>query len=283
MILPLLLAATALAQDPAPPPPAEAAPVAAGAPADDYGFVAWCRGALSGHMELYRSVKPEISQVRAAKAQKLLAGKSDDEAAKLQAQLRKDDAHEDELDVQQQAAGQEYLDLYGRALAAGEAAGQSHARGVELTAQGYRIWAAARAAEGQTRMYSYLMWDLPGRCETAAKSLQSKSNLFGAAFKRAEAPPAPETAAAPAPEAAPQGSAETAPAEAAAAEATPAPAAKDPAPADPAPAPAAEAAAPAAANDDAPAPPQGPTVGGPRSKAAPGTKLRRVRPAPSGA
>ena len=70
-------------------------------------------------------------------------------------------------------------------------------RGEEATGQGYRIWSAARAAPPQTQMYSYLMWELPGRCETAARSLKANSGLLGAAFKRAEAEPAP---ASPAPE-----------------------------------------------------------------------------------
>src|SRR5437868_6380970 len=37
--------------------------IPASAPVDDYGFVAWCHGALSGHMELHDRVKPELDKV----------------------------------------------------------------------------------------------------------------------------------------------------------------------------------------------------------------------------
>lgn len=208
----LLLATLALQDAPAAPAspvstsPAAAEPAAAsaspaltGAPADDYGFVAWCRGALTGHMELFQSASPEIARVREQKARVLLTGKSGAEAEKIQASLAKDAAREDELDIEQHKAGEDYLTLYQSALTAAEAAGSPHARGEEAASQGYRIWSAARASDGKTQMYSYLMWELPGRCETAAKSLKEKSSLFGAAFRKAEAAPAPpDPAAAPA-------------------------------------------------------------------------------------
>ncbi len=182
--------ATAAAATPpaaAEPAAASAAPSLTGAPADDYSFTAWCRGALSGHMELAGVAGPEIARVEADKSAKLLEGKSGAEAQKIRATLNKDTAREAELEVEQQKAGREYLALYQSALDAAEAAGASHARGEEATGQGYRIWSAARAAPPQTQMYSYLMWELPGRCETAAKSLKSNSGLLGAAFKRPEA------------------------------------------------------------------------------------------------
>ena len=202
MIPALLLAASLAAQDapaaaPATPPAAaepaaaSAAPALTGAPADDYGFVAWCRGALSGHMEVGASALPEIGRVQAEKARRLLEGKSGADAEKIRVSLDKDAAREAELDTEQQKAGRDYIALYQSALDAAEAAGADHARGEEATGQGYRIWSAARAAAPQTQMYSYLMWELPGRCETAARSLKSNSGLLGAAFKRAEVPAAP--------------------------------------------------------------------------------------------
>ncbi len=253
MIASLLMAA-ALGQAPppadaAPTPAPVAAPVAAdtaapvatpppvsGAPADDYGFVAWCRGALSGHMELYRLAEPEMARIQQAKLAQLSIGKPPAEVARLTATAKTDARHEAELDREQQKAGRDYLALYGRALEAAEGAGASRARGVEATGQGYRIWSAARAADGKDRMYAYLMWELPGRCETAAKTLETQSGLFGEAFKRAAAPAAPEVE----PDAAP-----------------PAPAEAAPAPKD----------APA---DDAPPPPPPPPPAPPPSQPAPG-------------
>ena len=196
MTLLLLLASLALQDAPAPPPApvaaaeptAAAAPALTGAPADDYGFVAWCRGALTGHMEMFRSAGPALAQVREQKTQALLAGRSGAEAEKIRASLARDAAREQELDTEQQKAGEDYLALYQSAMEAAEAAGSPRERGVEAMGQGYRIWSAARASDAKTQMYAYLMWELPGRCETAAKALKETSSLFGAAFKRGEAP-----------------------------------------------------------------------------------------------
>lgn len=183
-MLPALLLATLLAQTPPADAPAPAPPSTGGAPADDYGFVAWCRGALSGHMDLYRQTLPEMTRVREEKLAAATAGKPPGEAKRIREASAKEAAHDAELDKQQLAAGREYLQLYTRALNAAEEAGASRTRGVDITGQGYRIWAAARAGAARDRMYSYLMWELPGRCETAAKALEQNSGLLGEAFRR---------------------------------------------------------------------------------------------------
>jgi hypothetical protein len=179
LIAPLFALALAAADEPvATAPAARPAPVEqasagapkrdpdipASAPTDDYGFVAWCHGALSGHMELHDKVKPELDKVSPGGD-----------------------------DTEQMAAGRDYLALYARALKAAEAASPSniHARGVDANAAGYRIWSAARAADPRTQMWSYLMWELPPRCEIAAKRLEERSVLFGEALRTGEAPPPP--------------------------------------------------------------------------------------------
>jgi hypothetical protein len=150
-----------------------------GAPTDDYGFVAWCSGALAGHMALYPMVKPQLDAMQRP-----------DEA--------KDNA---KLDQEQLAAGETYLKLYQRALRAAEKASGANllTRKQEAQAQGSRIWGAARAADPQTRMWSWIMWELPARCETAATRLEKSSSLLGAALKggggelvKPESPPEPK-------------------------------------------------------------------------------------------
>ena len=135
-----------------------------GAPADDFAFVNWCKGALSGHMALMASVQPELVSLEHA-------GKETTDDARL--------------DQEQMAAGREYLELYTRAIEAAEKAGGGdlHARGAAAQAQGDRIWSAARATDARTRMWSWLMWELPARCEIAARKLETRSSLFGEAFK----------------------------------------------------------------------------------------------------
>lgn len=198
MIGALLLLAALQAPDAAAAAPSPAPSTSPGAPADDYGYVAWCRGALQGHMDLYKQAAPDMVRVRQDKLAVEVKGKSAAEAAKIRAKFAKETDHEAELDAQQLAAGKDYMALYGRALATAEEAGAPRARGAELTGQGYRIWSAARAADGKTRMYSYLMWELPGRCETAAKALEERSGLLAEAFRRPDAPSPPPADAAPA-------------------------------------------------------------------------------------
>ncbi len=131
-----------------------------GAPAQDYDFVAWCHGALKGHMALYDEVKPELNSIE-----------------------RQGEAAENaKTDKAQMEAGREYLALYTRAL---NGVDKSHAgpldeRRKAAEAQGASIWTPARAADARTKMWSWLLWDLPGRCETAAKSLQTRAGMQAA-------------------------------------------------------------------------------------------------------
>ncbi len=175
-MLPLLFA-LALAQA-EPPAAADAAPAAAaapeadsdtprGAPKTDYDFVAWCHGALTGHMALYHEVKPELDSIERP-----------GEAAS--------DAANDRLRAQ---AGREYLALYTRALT-----GVDHGRPGGLLrrreaadAQGAAIWNLVKDAPARTRMWAWVGWDLPGRCETAAKSLETPAGRLAALHAPASA------------------------------------------------------------------------------------------------
>jgi hypothetical protein len=168
-----------------------------GAPSADYDFVAWCHGALTGHMALYDLVKPELQSIE-----------------------RPEEVAEDEkADADQMKAGREYLALYTRAL---HAASKAHPKEMaerreKAEAQGQAIWDAAKSAEPRTRMWSWLLWDLPGRCEVAAKRLETRSGVLGAAFKSSEDAPAPAAKPADAPAADAPAAAEAKPADAPAA------------------------------------------------------------------
>lgn len=198
MLLSLLFALTLQSAADAPvqtaPKAESAAPAAAGdtsdiphgAPTDDFGFVAWCRGALSGHMALYPSVKPEMAKVedeRAAKEDTAL--KTDAERAAAKKRRAEEAARDDKLDQEQLDAGKTYIKLYNDALDAAETASATnlHPRRIEMQDAGFRIWSAARGAEPRTRMWSWIMWELPARCETAAKRLESRSELLAGVLK----------------------------------------------------------------------------------------------------
>jgi len=153
----LLLALALLAADPAADAPVSTvsasvvAPVElqpAGAPTDDFAFVAWCHGVLSGHMEI------------AERVQSILP-----------------------MDEVQQKIGKAYIKGYEQALALAPQGGQAGERERAKAAResGFRNWDKARAAELQIAADTYLGWQLPGKCEHAAKRIAGRDDLFSLA------------------------------------------------------------------------------------------------------
>ena len=166
LLAPFFVLALMAADPPAPVQTAPAAapdePVPAGAPSDDYGLVNWCTGALAGHMTLYRQVKPELDTLPDARPQETAA-----------------------LDAEQIKAGREYLELYKKATDAAEKASPRGIgeRGLANRKLGNAIWATARVAtDRKAVMWTWLSWELPGRCETAAERLYEKSLLSAQAL-----------------------------------------------------------------------------------------------------
>ena len=206
MLSALLLALALQAQPEAPaspePPPAAASPasdtsdIPHGAPKDDYGFVAWCRGALSGHINLYPSVKGELEQL-AIDAETMSESKMKTEAeiAKSKAYWVKELKHRAESDEIMLAAGRDYLKLYTEALNAAEAASATNLKtyGEQQRDAGLRLWLAARGADARQRAEVWASWELPARCEHAANRLRDRSLLLAGVMKP-QAPDAPRPA-----------------------------------------------------------------------------------------
>jgi hypothetical protein len=156
----LLFVLALLASDPQAAAPADAAPVATqgqedpdylpkGAPSDDFAFVAWCDGVLSGHMDL---------------------------AAHLSDVLPLDDV--------QQTIGHDYLRAYAQAMATSPesktAEGKKRAEAARL--DGWSRWEAARnTPDKNLAVNTYLAYQLPGRCEHAAERLSHNPKLFARA------------------------------------------------------------------------------------------------------
>lgn len=200
-ILPLLLSlmitqeAAPAAEAPAPTPaaaPAEAEyPIPPGAPDDDYGLVAWCYGALDGHMKLYDKVIPEVERI-------------ENEIAKIPGAPPADmQGYKD-----QRAAGKDTLKLFRGAMESAEKASAKPiaAYGAESLKRGGTVWFTIRDSKDKKYLArEWMSWGLPGRCLPTAQRLQAKSNLFGQALTynakataTPAAPAAPETAAPPA-------------------------------------------------------------------------------------
>ena len=159
-----LAAALTGPQGPPPSAMADSAEIPPGAPDDDYGLVAWCQGALAGHMSLYMLVKPQLDEMEHAGADKA-----------------REDKDNDRIDAEQQQAGRDYLALYARArsIADKHSGGSQKPRGDQARMDGEHIWAAARLADPSTRMWSWIMWELPARCETAARRLERNEGVMG--------------------------------------------------------------------------------------------------------
>jgi hypothetical protein len=188
-----LLALALIAQDaPVSTAPAASAPPprtqpAATAPTDDYGYVGWCYGALGGYVELYDKVMPEVTRI-----EKTFPGPDGFNAAMkeypaMRAQAKKD------------------LGVYRSAIVAAEKASPRPISeyGAAAIKKGHSVWTGADQIDKARLAQVWMSWSPPGDCDTRAKALETKSNLFGQALnynvKKSAAPAAETTTSEPAP------------------------------------------------------------------------------------
>lgn len=187
---PLALALALFAQDPAAAAaaPAEAAPaedrLPAGAPRDDYQFVAWCYGALRGYLEMHDEMMPEVKRI--------------------ETQFRKPGTKlEDDLKVyaDMQKYGETKLKQFQTSLTTAEKASVRpiNAIGANAVRQGRQIWNTGPEVTKARKAQEWMSWALPKRCETVSASLEQKAKLMGATFKVNEPEAPTETPAAEAP------------------------------------------------------------------------------------
>ena len=160
--------ATFASPPPAPVPATGAAPqeepYPADAPQDEYEFVAWCAGILTGHMALYDQVEPTLQQI-----------------SKRWNSEERDAA----TNAAKQKAGRDILSQFADAMRAAEGASAAAIapNGLRAIAKGRAKWAAVDGVDANTRAYSWMNWGLPGRCEATAAKLKSRSTLMGAALR----------------------------------------------------------------------------------------------------
>lgn len=184
-------------------PPPRTQP-AATAPTDDYGYVGWCYGALGGYVELYDKVMPEVTRI-----EKTFPGPDGFNAAMKEYPSMRDQAKKD-------------LIVYRSAIVAAEKASPRPISeyGAAAIKKGHSVWSGADKVDKARLAQVWMSWSPPGDCDSRAKTLETKSNLFGQALnynvKKSEAPvAAPALEPAPAPEAAPPAAEPEAPAPAA--------------------------------------------------------------------
>lgn len=188
----LLFALALMAQDApvttaAPPPRTQPA---ATPPSDEYGYIAWCYGALGGYVDLYDKVMPEVTRIEKAFPGPDGAAAALKEYPAMRIQARSD------------------LKTYASAITAAEKASPRPISeyGAAAMKKGRSIWGGSEAVDKARLAQVWMSWSPPGDCETRAKALETKSNLFGQALNynvKSAVPVEPEAVPAPEPEAPP--------------------------------------------------------------------------------
>jgi hypothetical protein len=177
----LLLAIALLAQDGAMASQSPNAP-----PADEYGYVSWCYGALGGYASLYDRVMPEVTRI-----EKAFPGPDGVQAAlKTYPELR--------------AQAQKDMKTMSSAITAAEKASPRPIQqyGAAQIKRGSAIWQGADSVGKARLAQMWMSWSPPGDCERRAKTLETKSSILGKALNYNAAPTMP-TPAEPAPVAPP--------------------------------------------------------------------------------
>ncbi len=163
-------------------PPVEEDRFPAGAPHDDYQFVAWCYGNLRAYLDLHDQVMPEVTRIEST----------------FRPPNRK---LSDDLKVydDMQKEGRAQLKQFQAALTAAERASLKpiNTVGAAAVSKGADVWRVTPDVTPARLAQAWMSWDLPARCEVTSKNLQAKATLMGGAFKVNEEPAPPAAAEAP--------------------------------------------------------------------------------------
>lgn len=182
---PFAIALALFAQAPEAAAPAPETPAAAedrlpaGAPRDDYQFVAWCYGALRGYLDMHDEMMPEVTRIE---SQFRKPGTKLEDDLKVYAQMQKD--------------GRAQLKSFQTALTAAEKASVRpiNTLGANAVRQGRQIWNTGPDVTKARKAQEWMSWALPARCESVSASLETRAKLMGATFKVNEEPTPPAEA-----------------------------------------------------------------------------------------
>jgi hypothetical protein len=144
--------------------PMGASPVSA--PADDYGYVAWCYGAISAYVELYDKAMPEVIRIERAWP----TPSTEENINEVYPGQKKESIAE--------------LKLFERAMTAAEKASAKPIQtyGAAAIKRGRAVWTGAdRVAPAQLAQF-WMSWAPPAKCEETARTLEKKAKLMGQAL-----------------------------------------------------------------------------------------------------
>lgn len=178
----LFLALALLAQD------GQASPSPNAPPTDEYGYVAWCYGALGGYANLYDRVMPEVTRI-----EKAFPG-PDGVAAALKTYP----------EMREQA--QKDLKTFASAITAAEKASPRPISeyGAQQVKRGQGVWQGAGSVDKARLAQMWMSWSPPGDCEKRAKALEIKSSILGKALNYNNAAATTQSDPSPAPAPAPE-------------------------------------------------------------------------------
>lgn len=180
-------------------PPAAAAPAVApqgfsmGAspvspPADDYGYVAWCYGAIGAYVDLYDRAMPEVIRIERAWP----TPDTEENINEVYPGQKKESIAE--------------LKLFVRAMTAAEKASPKPIQtyGAASIKRGRAVWTGSDSVTPAQLAQFWMSWSPPAKCEETARSLEKKAKLFGQALTynvepEPQAAPLVDAAAAPEP------------------------------------------------------------------------------------
>jgi hypothetical protein len=161
---PALALALSLMLTDAPPAQGGGEPLPPGAPTDSYELAAWCYGALNEYLIIYEKVIPDLKDMDR------MFGTPVVESMPYHSDM---------------AAARVELKMIGDAVSDAEKASPQpiSERGAAAVRQGQGIWALAEAKPRRELARAWMLWALPDRCDSNARELAQRSQLFGKALK----------------------------------------------------------------------------------------------------
>lgn len=153
------------------------------APTDDYGYVGWCYGAISAYVDLYDRAMPEVIRIERAWP----TPSTEENIAVIYPEQREE--------------AKRNLVLFARAMEAAEKASPAaiQPQGAAAIKRGRAVWTGATNVPKAQLAQFWMSWSPPAKCAETAKTLETRSRLFGQALASpapivAPPPPAVEAA-----------------------------------------------------------------------------------------
>jgi hypothetical protein len=135
-------------------------------PGDDYGYVSWCYGALSGYLGLYDRALPEVTRIE----NEFPSPEGVENDMKVYPALR--------------AQARSDVKLYAAAMSAAQKASLKRIGpyGAAQAERGRSIWDAPMSSDKARLAQLWMSWSPPEKCEITARKLKTRASVLGKAL-----------------------------------------------------------------------------------------------------